>query len=115
VGKVPEIVERGLGVDRDLVQHRRGPVRIALDQLARQPRLDRERHQLLLRSVVDVALQPPSLLILGGDEALLRCLEVLQAGAELLGQPDVPQHETRLRGEVTNEALLGRIERVVRG
>ena len=37
---------------------------------------DRERHELLLRAVVDVALELAALLVLGGDEALLRSLEV---------------------------------------
>jgi hypothetical protein len=36
----------------------------------RHARLDGERHQLLLRAVVQVAFEAPTLLVLGGDESL---------------------------------------------
>ena len=80
---------------------------IARRQLLEQSELDRERHQLLLRPVVDVAFELASFLVLRGDQPL--------AGrAELLDQPHVPQDQARLRREVAHQSLLRRVDRIVR-
>src|SRR5439155_3708420 len=72
---------------------------IATDEAAGQVQLHRERHQLLLSSVVDVALDAATLLVLRGDQALPGRLE-------LLDQPDVSEDQPGLRGEVLDELLL---------
>ena len=48
---------------------------------------------------VDVALEPPTLLVLSGDQPL-------PGRAEVLDERDVAQHEAGLRGEVAHELLL---------
>ena len=61
-------------------EHRVRPFLVLADQRVRQLELHRQRDQLLLCAVVDVALDPSALLVLGGDEPLAR-------RAELLDQP----------------------------
>ena len=81
---------------------------------SRRAALHGERHQLLLGAVVDVALDPPSLTVLGRHQALPRRPELLEVGTKLLGQPHVPQHQPGLRGQVVDELVLRRGERIVR-
>ena len=80
---------------------------IAFDQVLDEPLLDLERDELLLGSVVDVPFEPSTFLVLRGHESLAR-------STELLDQPDVSEHETRLRREVADETLLRRVHRVTR-
>ncbi len=79
-----------------------------LRELPGEPSLDGERDELLLGAVVDVAFQAPAFLVLGGHQALTRRPHVLD-------QPHVAQDETRLRGQVPHQLLLGRAHRVGRG
>src|SRR5439155_4640871 len=65
-------------------------------ELLRKLQLHRERNELLLRAVVQVALDLASLFVLRGHESLPR-------GAELLDQPDVPEDQTRLCRQVLDE------------
>ena len=75
--------------------------------------LHAQRHQLLLRSVVDVALEPPSLLVLRGDESALGRLQFLEPLSQRLRQTDVAQHQPGLRREIGDQLLLGGVHRVV--
>ncbi len=65
-----------------------------------QAELHVERHQLLLRAVVDVPLQRLRPGILCGDDPPARL-------AEVLDQPRVPQHQPGLGREVLDELRLG--------
>ena len=105
--EVTEIVERARGVGLDLPRHLACLHRVPLRQLFQQTELHGERHQLLLRAVVDVALQAPPLFVLRADQPL-------PGRPELLDQSDVPEHQARLGGEVAHEPLLRRVDRVVR-
>ena len=78
-----------------------------------EPQFDRERDELLLRAVVNVALELAALLVLRGHEALLRALQILEPRTKVLGQADVPQDEAGLRGEVGDELRLRLVHRVV--
>ena len=111
--EIAQVLEGRLRFRFDLFEHRRGFRRVALGERAGEPGLHGERHELLLGAVVDVALEPASLAVLCGDEALLRRLQLVEAATQLPGQPLVPQHEARLRGEVAHELLPVRIDRVV--
>ena len=71
-----------------------------------------ERDELLLRAVVQVALELAALLVLGVDESLARGAELLDVVHELLGERHVPHHQPGLRGEVADELLLRRRDRV---
>jgi hypothetical protein len=60
-----------------------------------------------LRAVVQIALQPPPCLVGRSDDAL--------AGRpEILDQPYIPQHQTRLRGHVPDQPFPGRRQRFSR-
>ena len=76
---------------------------------------------MLLRAVVDVALEAAPLGILRGDDALPRCAQIgclrrdlLQARLQVGGEPDVSQDLSGLSGEVSKQFLLNRGDRLAR-
>ncbi len=79
--------------------------RVALDDLFGEPELHRQRDELLLRAVVDVAFELPALVVLGGDEPL-------PGRAELLDQPHAPKDQPRLRRQIVDQPLLRAVHRV---
>ena len=87
---------------------------VALDQVVGELELDRERDELLLGAVVDVALQPATAFVLRRDQALLRGLQLVEPHLELLVQADVAEHQPRLTGEVGDQLLVGGRHRVAR-
>ena len=66
----PQIVDRRLRLGLQLRQHLVRLRRVAVDQRVGQPQLHAERDELLLRAVVDVALELASFLVLRGHQAL---------------------------------------------
>ena len=58
-----------------------GRVRVALGPRPRQADLERERHQVLLRAVVQVALDAPARRVGRLDDPRLRCAQLLQPRA----------------------------------
>ncbi len=81
--------------------------RVAFHERLGQPLLHGERDQLLLRAVVDVALERLRPRVLRGDDPA-------PGLAELLDQADVPQHEPGLRGHVLGQAFAIGSERIAR-
>ena len=67
-GQVPEVLERLGRVALKVREHRVGARLVLADQRVRQLQLHGERDELLLCAVVDVALDPPALLVLRCDE-----------------------------------------------
>ena len=68
--EVAEILDRLARRRLEVREHRLRLLRIAFDEPFGQPQLDRERDELLLRAVVEVALELASLLVLGVDQPL---------------------------------------------
>jgi hypothetical protein len=62
----------------------------------------------LLRAVVDVALELATLLVLRRHEALARGAQLLELGAELLGERDVAKDESGVPRDVLDQPLLRR-------
>jgi hypothetical protein len=92
-------VPQGIGrVGLELGQQPGRLVRVAGRELLGQPELDRQGHELLLCAVVDVALEFARPLVLRGDDAPSRLLE-------LLDQAHVAHHEPGLAREVGHELL----------
>ena len=89
-----------------------GPGRVLLGEHLRQSELDLERDQVLLGAVVEVALQPPALLVLRRDQALARCAQVLQPRQQLGGEAHVLEHQPGLVGKVVEQLLLDRGQRL---
>ena len=56
-------------------------------------------------AVVDVALETAPLLVLSSDQPLAR-------GAQVLDEPNVPEHEARLRRQVLHQTRLGGGDRI---
>ena len=77
-GEVAQIVERTACVHLQLGEHRLGSRGVAIDELLGETLAHLQRDELLLGAVVDVALELPAFVVLGGDEALLRGLQVGQ-------------------------------------
>jgi hypothetical protein len=104
-GEVPEFIERVLCLTlclrEQLVCFCWGVPR----HLAGQPERDLEGDKLLLRTIVQVPLQPPPGLVGGGDQALPRCPEVFD-------QRHVAQHQARLRRHVPDQPLPRRGQRL---
>ena len=67
---------------------------------------DRERHQVLLDAVVDVAFEAAAAARLGGDDALPAGPQVLEPGGELIGQDDTLQRRTGLGGQIREQAAV---------
>ncbi len=103
--QVPKGLERVLRVRPDLGQHRLHALGVAVDEALREALLDGERDELLLGSVVQVAFERLRALVLCRDDAPARL-------AELLDQPNVAEHEGRLRRDVAEQPLAVGRERL---
>ena len=126
-GKMPWASARSswigvLDVALDLVDHRDRVVRVVLDRVTGEAQLDGQRHEVLLGTVVEVALELAPLGVAGGDDAGARLLQLvvahlqlveagLQRGVEL----HVVQRERDLAGELGQDAVLGLRERLAVG
>ncbi len=58
-GKIAKLFDRDVEIESGLVQKRRRLARIALDPLTHQGKLELEDDQVLLRSIVEIALHAP--------------------------------------------------------
>ena len=82
VRELPRLLERVPYVASDLVEELPGRSGILVRQLARKLDVDRERDQVLLNTVVELALDPPAVGVGGQDEALSGCAELLDLEAQ---------------------------------
>ncbi len=114
--QVADLGDGGPHVGGDLVEDLGGgrPVlRLAREQLPRQAEVHGERHQVLLGTVVDVALDPPALGVGGGDEPQARGAqllvgppEVVQAGPKRCVEAAVVQHDSEPTADLAEGALV---------
>src|SRR2546426_6019418 len=95
--EVAQRLERLVRLRLDLGEHQLGLRRISIHEGLRKALLHRERDQLLLRPVMDIALERLRSFVLRGDDPTTRL-------AQLLDQSDVSQHERGLRRDVFNQA-----------
>ena len=72
VGQRCRLLQRLLYVTAHVVEERLGRVGVVSNQLARELKVDRERDQVLLRAVVELALDSASRDVVGGGEAFAR-------------------------------------------
>ncbi len=106
-GEVAEVLQRVLRVVEDAVERLALLLLVLTDHPFGHPNLHRQRDELLLRPVVDVAFQPPALFVLCCDQPLTR-------RAEVLDQPEVLQDQPGLRGQVREQLVLLGHDRIVR-
>jgi hypothetical protein len=81
--RVAEVLERVGRLGLETLEHRAELLLVLADERGGQTLLHGERDELLLRPVVDVALELLRALVLGGDDPPA-------GGAELLDEADVP-------------------------
>ena len=105
--KVPEVLEGLTGLPLELGQQLARLRRVAFHHRFGQAQLDRERDELLLSAVMDVPFERAGAFVLCADDPPPGLSKVLD-------QPNVPEHQSRLRRHVTGELLLGRVHRIVR-
>ena len=82
MGQLPQLLNRLLHFARQLVEHLRPGCGIVRDDVAGQPQVDGQGHQVLLGAVVEVALDPPALGVAAGHNAgpgLPQCVGLLAA------------------------------------
>ncbi len=84
-----------------------------LRQTLQQAELHRERHELLLGAIVEVALDLATLLVLGLDQPAARRPELIDTLLQLRGKPGVAEDEAGLRREIFHELVLGGRKRLV--
>ena len=102
-------VERVIDLIAKRAQHLSAARRVLPQRRLRQAELDGKRDQVLLRAVMDVALQPPALFVLRGDDPLAGrtqrgglLSDELQARLQVGGQPDVREHQRGLLRQTVN-------------
>src|SRR3989442_12375496 len=76
-----------------------GLLRVLVDQPLGEAQPDLERDQLLLRPVVNVALEPAAGLVLGAYQSLAGMAQVLEPGQQGGRQPRVAEHQSSLSGK----------------
>ena len=103
----------------ELVDHRLGGLGVVADQVAREPQVHRERDQVLLRAVMEVALHPAPLGVRGGHDPrpglaqLVGLLAQLVEGRLQRGvQPGVVQRQADLAGQLGEHPVVLGGERV---
>ena len=67
--EVAQLLHRLLQVGADLLEHRLGGVGVGVGDLPHEVHADGQRHQVLLRAVVQVALDAAPLRVTGFDDA----------------------------------------------
>jgi hypothetical protein len=100
-GEIAQLRERVIRQVADIHQRTCRAIWIAPQSLGRQTRCDGNRYQMLLRAVVNVALDATSLGILGGHDALTRRPQLLGLRLERQREANVAERRTRLRGQVS--------------
>lgn len=67
---------------------------------------------MLLCSVVQVAFETAAFLVLSGDQSLARRSQVIEARLQVRCQPDVSEDQAGLAGQVYEQVLLNRRQRL---
>ena len=118
VREVAQLLHRLLEVGADLVEHRLGLLGIVVGELAREPHAHRERDEVLLRAVVQVALDRAPLGVAGLDDACARGAQLVGLAAHLVErllkrrvELDVVQRETDLARELGERLVVVVVER----
>ena len=104
--ELAQLGQRLLRVAAQLFEHRADRRRVGVEQLAGEPELHRERDEVLLRAVVQVALDLAARLVGRGDDARTR-------GAQLLVR-DTQVVERRLQRGVERASCAARARPGVR-
>ena len=102
----PHLVERAGHLGAELGQHRPGPGGVLIDQLPRQLEPDAEGHEPLLRPVVQIALDPPPLVVGGGLDPRARVGQLAQGTVDVGDQAPVLVPDEGIRADGADERAL---------
>ena len=119
VGQVTKFLKGVLQVATKLLHQGSSLVRRPVGKLPGQPHLHGEGNQMLLRTVVEIALDPPAFGVGRRHDAASRrlqsvCLpaDFVERGLERRVQTDVVERQTHLTGQFGEDAVLLRRERL---
>ena len=107
-GEVAQLADRRLRVGERAVDQLARARRVGLEALARELQLDHQRHEPLLRAVVQVAPEPPALGVARLDEPRARRPQRLQPRAQLDLQARVLDRQRRGGGRLDAAARASR-------
>ena len=107
-----QVADRRSDLVHDLVERGREDLRLARQRALQAPDLDAERDEPLLRAVVEVALEPPALLVARLDDPRPRRLDLGELEAHLDAQPCDLDRE---RGRGEDVVAAGRAARAAPG
>ena len=113
LGELAQLAQRVGERRARLVEQRTGGGRVAVEPRVGEPERHRDRHQPLLRAVVQVALDPPPLGLRGLDDPRARRAQLLEPGAQLGLQALVLEREPGRRAGRGDELGLVGQRRVV--
>ena len=120
VREVAQLLHRLLEVGRDLVEHLLGGVGIGVGELACEPGAHRERDEVLLRAVVEVALDAAALEVGGLDDAGAGAAQLVGLAPDLVERVlqrrvelEVVEREADLAGELGERLVVLLVERGV--
>ena len=122
VRELPKLLQGGFDVVPKLLEECRCLRRVGAGQLTREAQIRAQRDQLLLRAVVEVALDAAPLGVrrrddagAGGSDLLGLPLHLVERRLELRVEPDVVQSEADLPGELGEHALVELAEGLATG
>src|SRR4051812_40394494 len=111
--ELAQLLERALQLGARGLEEPRARGRVGVELALREPELERQRDEPLLRAVVEVALEPPALAHRHLDEPGPRGLQLLDPRAQLGLEPLVLQLERRRGRRGADEARVVAQRRVV--
>ncbi len=118
--ELAELGERRLRIAAQLLEQRRERLPIAVDELTREPELHGERYEVLLGTVVEIALDLAPRLVRRRNDARARSPQLLVRDAEVVErrlqrgvERRVVQRDRDLAGEVGEHPLFLAAERLL--
>ena len=109
--ELAQVVDGFVGVRLQLCQHWADSAARLADRFG-DADLQLERDQVLLGTVMQVALDPATLLVLGRHEALPGSAKIIEPRQQLSVQANILEDQAGLPGQVAHELLLHRIHRL---
>ena len=113
MGELPELLDRLLHLARQLVEHLRPGGRIVRDDVAGQTEVDGQGHQMLLRTVVEIALDPPPFGVAarhdprpGLAEGVRLLAQLVERGLERRVELRIVERQPDLAGQVGEHAVV---------
>ena len=116
--ELADLIDRLLGGAAGALEHGARLRRLGVDEVGGEPQVHDHSDQLLLRAIVNVALDPPALGVGRADDACARGAELVglaaqfvERSAQLGVEVDVAERQPELACEIGEQAVVGDVER----